>query len=215
MKTLTITIILLISISIKTFSQFENIGKFGVKFSPGISWMQSQSDKNEFNALKFNYNYGLSSELFLSDNYTFVTGLEVSNIRGKMKFLDTDYKRTYKLSYASLPIALKMKTKEINNTRYYAKFGIDTNMLIKATSDDESPQGNRVNVNIYDEVKLFRLDMNIGLGLELKVLESSNIDLGINYNNGFFNALNKQNEISNTYYKANSSYINMSFGFIF
>lgn len=123
--------------------------------------------------------------------------------------------RTYNLKYLEIPLTLKLRTNEIGYITYWGQFGLGLGFNIGAKSDDEitfireyqpddsgTPEVNeqawidtkiasrlREDVDIKDDIGLFRTSLIVGLGMEYNLSGDASITAGIVFNNGFNNVL--------------------------
>lgn len=198
--------------------------RFGLKAAPSINWYRPDNKKdytNDGTLLKFNW--GLSMEFKLSEVASFATGLEVMYDGGKLNFLDTVgyymkddeiqepsddttftfYKlenRRYNVTYISIPLNIKMKTKDIGGLTYYGLFGASLGIKVKAKSDDEVKQ-NMIgslstieDLDISKDMGFMRVGLNIGGGVEWNLSGTTSLVFGLNYNLGFTNVLTKESD---------------------
>ncbi|MFP5471348.1 MAG: outer membrane beta-barrel protein [Bacteroidia bacterium] len=112
------------------------------------------------------------------------------------------YDRSYKANYVALPLGIKMKTNEIGYLTYFGQFGLITGIKTKATANDNSAKydlKNKTaaqkaqvsNLDINDDMQLFRFQLSIGGGAEYNLSGSTALVFGVNYNLGFSNVLKK------------------------
>lgn len=104
--------------------------------------------------------------------------------------------RSYTVSYITLPISLKMKTKEIGSFTYYGQFGLNNSVRWKALAKDDrsliddvtKKVGNAESLSKIDvtkDINLYMGSLNMGLGAELNLSGSTSFTFGLNYNLGF------------------------------
>lgn len=127
--------------------------------------------------------------------------------------------RTYNLKYLEIPLTLKLRTNEIGYITYWAQFGVGLGFNIGAKADDEvkfmkeyyesSDDPNTVeiepevkgwkdsdiksrpydDVEIKDDIGLFRTSLIVAAGVEYNLSGNASIVGGITFNNGFNNIL--------------------------
>ena len=106
--------------------------------------------------------------------------------------------RQYKTTYITIPLALKMKTKEIGTLTYFGQFGVNASFRWKAAADDNVTIINDVSntlgatdskskVDITKDVSIFTAALNFGLGAEMNLSGSTSLTFGLSYNLGFTN----------------------------
>lgn len=111
--------------------------------------------------------------------------------------------RQYKVTYITIPLALKMKTKEIGNMTYFGQIGVNTSIRWKATVNDKvtvindtplptlGATDSKSKVDVTKDVSLIHETLNFGLGTELNLSGSTSIVFGLNYNLGFTNVVKR------------------------
>ncbi len=103
--------------------------------------------------------------------------------------------RTYKVTYITIPLSLKMKTKEIGALTYYGLVGMNNSFRWAATANDElqvidisnaiGAKDNKSKVDITKDISFYTASLNFGLGAELNFSGSTSLVLGLGYNLGF------------------------------
>jgi hypothetical protein len=189
--------------------------RFGLQFSPNISWLKANTAGYESNGTKVGFSYGLSFEYFMSKNYLFSTGLKILNAGGDVKYNDAIgiypavQNKSYKMKYVEIPLLLKLRTNEIGYLTYFGQFGFNTgiNFSSKANTkliSSEIPAGyvsttpgtssGGVDEDTYydADTKFFNLSLVIGAGVEYNISGNTSLMLGITYNNGFVNQLSSK-----------------------
>jgi hypothetical protein len=272
MKKLSLVLTLFLSSSLLVNAQDEKSGKFrfGLQAQPAFTWYKTDSKKLSSGGTKLKFAWGLSTEFKFTENIWFCTGLSVNYDGGVLNFLDStkyfknvdgyaelsavnsaDYvkydmvhlkKRTYNVTYVTLPLNLKMKTNEIGYMRYYGLFGLSLGFRAKATASDEGTElryasgalssGNLVyaqpNTGYNEEktlnnsdMQIFRTGLNIGGGVEWNISGSTSLVFGATYNLGFSNVLKSESKflLTNTNQafkqKATSQNILITIGVLF
>lgn len=109
--------------------------------------------------------------------------------------------RKYMIRYFYLPVALKMKTKQIGMMTYFGQFGLDIRIKTRARVDDNSvSRGSTQNtvdltaLNVDKGVQLLNLGLNIGAGVEYNISGTTSLVGGISYVYGLTNTLTKNYE---------------------
>lgn len=225
-------------LSIATIAQDKTF-RFGLNFTPSVSFLKSDSKDYSSEGSGFGFMYGAVGEWRLADNFALHSGIQIDMFSGgKLMYPDTmsigtplaldsgfiTYK--YKLNYFSIPLILKMKTPEIGYFTYYGKFGITAGMNIKAKANSDYVAGNQValdnktisaeDIDISDDINLFRLNMTIGLGLEYSLAGSTCVYGGLTFQNGFTDILDgKNNPVNNENHSAALKAIQLEIGILF
>jgi len=167
---------LLLAVTISVFGQKH----FRLSFAatPSVNWMNTNSHDADRRKSILGYDFGLNGDFYFSDDerYGLATGLLISNIGGQIAYAANsgfDFSGTtmparsnikYRLRYVEIPWTIKLKTDQFNRVRYWGIFGFSTMINIGATG--ESDNGLLKKSNINDEVNLFNLAMNVGLGYD-------------------------------------------------
>lgn len=219
-----ITLILFTSFLLNLFAQSDekpSVFRFGLKVAPSLTWLSP--DKTKFNNLKvsnggvkFNFAYGLITEFRFAKNYSFLTGVEVTYLGGRINYDDANkvnYRlndstalflksRDYRLQYITVPLALKLKTNEIGYFTYFGQIGVDASFKIKGRANDDGTLFSRDTANVFSlqgiahsesdvdilkQVNLFRIALNVGIGAEWNIAGNTSLLFAVNYNNGFTN----------------------------
>lgn len=114
--------------------------------------------------------------------------------------------RQYKVTYITIPLALKMKTKEIGSMTYFGLIGVNTSVRWKATANDKvtvindlliptlGATDSKSKVDITKDVSLIHETLNFGLGTEMNLSGSTSLTFGLNYNLGFTNVVKSESD---------------------
>lgn len=217
MKKITILSVFLVSLFMMSSAQNEKFFRFGLHGSPGAAWVKPETKEYDSKGFRLGFGYGLITEFSLADNYSFITGIESFYSGGKLeiyKALDSSTTTTlYKFQYLEIPLALKMKTNEINYITYFAKFGGSVNARLSSVADISRKQGSATltfeDQNIKDDVYLFRVAFNVGIGIEYSLGGTTSVLVGLNFNNGLTDIM-KDKDL-----KAKNNYISLNLGVLF
>ena len=122
--------------------------------------------------------------------------------------------RKIKTTHVTIPIALKMMTKEIGGFKYFGIFGGEIGVRVKSRATDKysfsstttgsSLSGTNSNININKDGSLIplRVGMNVGLGAEYRLSGSTSAFISVNYFRSFTNLM--RNESKFMFYDYNS-----------
>lgn len=162
--------------------------------SPQFSWMTSDSKDVRNGMTRLGFAYGVESDVFFnSERYSITTGLTVSSTGGSLtykipvSFSDKQLPGgtivNYYLRYLEIPLAIKLRSKDFNRTRFYAQFGLNNwlNIKNKASTSDRSFN----NESINGEIRLFNVGINVGGGIEYDLGNKNAITGGIIYSGSF------------------------------
>lgn len=119
--------------------------------------------------------------------------------------------RKIKTTHITIPISLKMLTKELSGFRYFGQFGGDIGIRAAAKAEDsysykyeykasggivQSGAGTNPVFDIRKDCSLIpiRFGMNIGLGAEYRMAGSTSLFLSVNYFRSFTNLMAKESD---------------------
>lgn len=185
---------------------FESNGA-GMRFGYGLIVEYKLSNSIGFlTGMEFNA-YG--SKLNVNDTTMFYTPEEANPGAGEtIVYLPSERRLTF--NYFEIPLGLRMRTPEINGLTYFGNFGFNLGFRgNKGVSTDNGilrtdritvvnsvpvrevsrVQQERPDVNIKEEMGLFRLALNVGVGAEYRLVKDGSTSLlfSVNYLNGFSN----------------------------
>ena len=164
--------------------------------SPSINWMSTQSHEVNNQKPILGYDFGISGDIFFSENehYSLLTGLQVINTGGTVGYLATkeftfagemlqpSTEIKYRLRYIEVPLAIKLKTNQFHRLYYWGQFGLSSMVNIGANGD--SSDGKLHKNNIHDEVNMFNLAMNVGVGVDFDLGANNSVSAGLIFQNG-------------------------------
>ncbi len=119
--------------------------------------------------------------------------------------------RKIKTTHITIPLMLKMMTKELSGFKYFGMFGGELGIRIKARAEDKYTSttfnnngvlatnvtgGTNSNININKDCAIIplRVGMNIGIGTEYRIAGSTSIFLSVNYFHSFTNLMRKESK---------------------
>ena len=196
--------------------------RFGAYLAPNMSWMRptaSTDDTKTFNVQnegsRIGFTYGLMVDYFFAENYGIVTGLQVNSTGGNIltqrvapsaaiNTVNTaDFE--YKLQFLEIPLALKLRTDEINKFRFFGQLGVSLgfNIAKKANYTVQYIDNNGAAMTATGEnekltggvgsIAPAMLQMNIGAGAEYPLTAKLSAYVGLFFNNGFLPDATKPN----------------------
>jgi hypothetical protein len=96
-------------------------------------------------------------------------------------------------TYVTVPLILKMKTKEISGFKYFVDFGANVGVLASAKADDNTTDGysnfSYKSLSIYKDCNPIRVGLNVGGGAEYRLAGTTSIFLSVNYVNSFISVV--------------------------
>ena len=210
--------------------------RFGVKIAPGISFLRIGKTGQERDGVDYSFGYGLQYEYGFSEYFSISTGFLMNSFRGDVTFTENNpvyfvfnetisgnkktittdqiYGRQYTFKAVDIPVALKLRTPEIGYLTYFAEFGTTLSVIYDSYSSKNEVflattksflSGDNEKIET-DDVNLFKLGLNLGLGVEYNLVGNTSLLVGLNWVNGFTNVLKKKsNEI---FYKSSDNQLN-------
>jgi len=178
--------------------------RFGIQFSPTITWMNSADNIVNSNGTAFGGpKLGMVMEKYFRENYAFTFGLGFAfNQGGVLKHdfggdlwanstlsnsiyhdLPDGVNLRYSLQYVEIPVGLKMKTQEFGYIRYFAEIPFTIGILTQAQGAVEGTNINTDKENIRDDVNLFAISWGLGGGIEYSIGPSTSLVGGLYYQN--------------------------------
>ncbi len=186
--------------------QYKRVS-LGITFSPTASWLRYGDNEAFESKYKFGFGYGLLADFGISENYYFSTGLVINQLNAQATDRQTNtpdiLTRDYRIQYAEIPVALKLKSTQRYFRSYYGQFGFTTGFKLNAKEAIDG--GNRTSIG--DEANFLRLALLIGGGVEWQLDHNMVMMTGLSFNNGFTQSL-KTGEPRN-------SYVAFNFGIFF
>ncbi|HBL74518.1 MAG: hypothetical protein A2W90_20740 [Bacteroidetes bacterium GWF2_42_66] len=165
--------------------------------SPSLNWMSSDTKEVQKGQPVLGYDFGVNVDYYVAQNeqYSISTGIFITNAGGQLEFntqeqfrfadeyLEPSTKVKYYLRYIEVPALIKMKTSQFHRTTFWGQFGLSgmVNIGAKGTSNDEVLD----KTNISDEVNMFNLALNVGLGFEFDLGGNNAFTTGLVFKNGF------------------------------
>lgn len=156
--------------------------RLGFLLSPQVSWIGTDNKALESSGSYLGYNFGVMLDRFFAKNYAFTTGLTINSTGGAIKYpanaasFEPAFTRKYQLKYVEVPIALKLKSSDVNRLVFNGQFGLSNQVNVKAVDGD----GN----NIDDQVRLFDIGYHFGGGIEYSLGGNTAVMFGLIFHNG-------------------------------
>ena len=182
---------------------------YGLQYEYGFSEYFSISTGFLMNSFRGDVTYTENNPVFFVFNET------VSGNKNKIT-TEQIYGRQYTFKSVDIPVALKLRTAEIGYLTYFAEFGTTVSVIydsysskneVSLSSGDTKSFLSADNEKIdTEDVNLFKLGLNLGLGVEYNLVGNTSLLVGLNWINGFTNVLKKKsNEI---FYKSSGNQLN-------
>lgn len=181
--------------------------QLGLTASPSFGWIKSDNDAISREGTKFGFNFGITGDFNIAENYSISTGILVLNTGGKISFPDIQDVGTsaapqvvegrseadIHLKYIEIPLTLKLKTNQIGYWTYYGQFGFgaavnyDADADINFSNPNSSSDVSMEEVDFQDEVNFFRASLIVGAGAEYNISGNTSLLFGVSFDNGFTN----------------------------
>jgi hypothetical protein len=147
---------------------------------------------NNPSANTINYFYNIADDAIVKYDHT----LAGSNLYTHYQLNE----RKYNITYITLPLTLKMKTKEIGDFVYYGQIGINNSFRWKASATDQLTVINdnthtleatdrKSQIAVTKDVSFYTASLNFGLGAEMNISGTTAFTFGLNYKLGFTNVV--------------------------
>lgn len=192
--------------------------ELGLKAHPVFGWIKPSSDNMGSDGNITGFSYGLMGDFYISERYTFSTGLGITSTGGKTREPDAGGNTLlskYRLQYVEIPLRLRLKTDQNGPWVFYGLFGLESGVNVKARADRttiqlENPdiKEDASKVDVDDEITAFRLGLAIGGGAIYDLSNSTRLLGGISFNNGFTDLFEGER-------KGTASYIALNLGLFF
>ena len=196
MKTRFILLCVLIFFVFTEINAQEKKVALGLGISPTVNWMKTKSEGLTSDGSKIGFKYGLMADFNFGENYALATGIFINNSGGKIQALEVidslekSVSYNIKLQSIEIPLTLKMKTKEIGYLKYYGQFGFSPQLIINSSADIEvDGQEKKKNVDMQNRIADLDLALVLGIGIEYNVSGTTNLVIGVSYQNGFIDML--------------------------
>jgi hypothetical protein len=173
---------------------------FGLHADPAISWFSSDINEVRNNGARPGFIFGLTFNRYFSPNYSISTGISIINTGGKLitdratdillgkheiKLTTVPAGKTviYKIQYLSVPLGLKLQTKQIGYITFFSDIGLDPKVVIGGKAD--IPFLDIKGESALRELKTFNLSYHVTGGIEYSVGGNTALIFGLNFDNNF------------------------------
>lgn len=212
MKKFIIAIAFLLFIT-NTYSQQKKF-RFGLQYTNGISFMNSDNVDIENAKIGYAFNYGLITEFYFNNNYAIGSGLSISHPRASRSntpsiaaivndttstyAFDNNIvdgaKEIYKLTYVEIPLVFKLKTNEMGYFKYFGEFGFVNSFRVRSrfTIDGSEIQNESINKSLDPfglKTGFYNASLKVGGGFEYTISDKTALLVELSFNNGFVNIL--------------------------
>jgi hypothetical protein len=174
---------------------------FSLHFDPLISWFSTESYNTRNDGVVPGFNFGISHNRSFSPYYSFSSGINIIYTGGRLINRETtqlDLKNysssvitvqsgeaiTYRITYISIPLGLKLQTDKIGYGRFFTDLGFDPKIVIAGRAD--IPSLDIYGANAMPELNIFNLSFHIMAGMEYPLTPNNNFIIGLGFENNLF-----------------------------
>lgn len=180
MKKLNFLYLFLVLFSLSISQEFNNKlnnTRMGLYITPAINFISTDLQGVETNN-NLGVVYGYAIELPLSINHYLESGFAITYKGGGIEQSETNI-GDYKVQYMTIPIFIKMRSRQVGYFNYFARIGPSLNFKIKEKiTHDESAKGSVIDIAIF-------------LGAEYSLGGDTSVEASIFYNNNITNSMNE------------------------
>jgi len=162
----------------QNFNEKLKNSRMGLFISPSINFITTDLEQVEKNS-KMGLIYGWAIEMALNEHHRLESGFSISYKGGELSNIGSEaVSNAYQVQYISLPIFIKMRSREVANFNYFARIGPSINFKIK---DKNSENAETTHPAI--------IDISIFLGTEYSLGGKTAVEASFFYNNNITNAI--------------------------
>ena len=174
---------------------------FSLHFDPLLSWYSTDSYDTRTDGVVPGFNLGISYNKYFSPNYSFSTGLNIINAGGRLINRDITHFElknysssvltvqsgeaiTYRVTYLSVPLGIKLQTNQIGYGRFFTDVGLDPKIVVGGRVD--IPSLDIKGGNATSELNTFNLAYHIMAGIEYPLAGSNSFIIGVGFEKDLF-----------------------------
>jgi hypothetical protein len=174
---------------------------FSMHFDPLISWFSTNSYETRNDGVVPGFNFGISHNTYFTPNYSFSTGIniiyaggglinsettsfELKNYDHGIVIVPSGEEITYRITYLSVPLGIKLQSSQMGYGRFFTDFGFDPKIVIGGRAD--IPSLYIKGGNALPELNTFNLSFHIMAGMEYPLSGTNSMVFGIGFENNFF-----------------------------
>jgi hypothetical protein len=174
---------------------------FSIHFDPLLSWFSTDSYDTRTDGVVPGFNFGISYNKYFSPNYSFSTGLNIINAGGRLINRDITHFElknyssailtvqpgeaiTYRVTYLSVPLGLKLQTNQIGYGRFFIDVGLDPKIVVGGRAD--IPSLDIKGGNATSELNTFNLSYHIMAGMEYPLAGNNSFIIGVGFEKDLF-----------------------------
>jgi hypothetical protein len=174
---------------------------FSIHFDPLISWFSTDSYATRNDGVVPGFNFGISYNKFFGPNYSFSTGLNIINSGGRLINRDVTHFElknysstiltiqpgetiTFRVTYLSVPLGLKLQTNQVGYGRFFTDVGLDPKIVVGGRAD--IPSLDIKGGNATTELTTFNLSFHIMAGMEYPLSGNNSFIIGVGFEKDLF-----------------------------
>ena len=170
--------------------------RMGLYVSPAINFIKNDSENIDTKS-KMGVVYGYAVEIGLNETHKLESGLAISYKGGRAFNPDeTDYK----IQYITLPIFIKMRSREMFQLNWFARIGPSIHFKIKEMVTP--PENTDINAAI--------VDLSIFLGAEYSLGGKTSVEASLFFNNNITDAIADGEDMQTLFHQ-----VGLRLGFLF
>tara|TARA_Y100001968_G_C19448252_1_gene766720 strand:- start:2399 stop:3088 length:690 start_codon:yes stop_codon:yes gene_type:complete len=177
------------------FNEKLEYSRMGLYFAPAVNFIQTDSDVETNSNIGVVYGYAL--EMSLNKNHYLESGFSISykggditqtivtetpNTDGSTTTNSQQITNDYKVEYITVPIFIKMRSREVGYFHYFARIGPSMNFKIKDLITASGDNARRISV-----------DLSIFLGAEYSLGGKTAIASSLFFTNNITNSITNKN----------------------
>jgi len=148
--------------------------RMGLYISPTFNFIQTDSKESETNSNP-GVIYGYAFELGLNENHYLESGFSISYKGGGITQNVSTETIEYKVEYITIPLFIKMRSRQIGYLNYFARIGPSINFKIKEETNNKA--------------RTAAVDISIFLGAEYSLGGETSIEASLFFNNNITNSI--------------------------
>ncbi|MGB8490478.1 MAG: outer membrane beta-barrel protein [Bacteroidales bacterium] len=190
-------LILTLLLASTTLTMAQNY-RFGAYISPLLSWFRTDLKEVRNEGARAGYDLGIRLEKPLSEFASLTGGLSLKTSGGRLvsnsssTFWFPDYSVAvaagepviYKISYLSVPVGIKLRTRENGYLTYFAEPGLDPAVVVSGKVD--IPSIDIKGMRAMTEITRFNIGYHVNGGIEYSINGSTSLVLGAGFESTFF-----------------------------
>lgn len=174
---------------------------FSIHFDPLISWFSTDSYDTRNDGVVPGFNIGISYNKYFGPNYSFSSGINIISAGGRIINRDLTHFElknysstiltvqpgeaiTYRVTYLSVPLGIKLQTDQMGYGRFFTDVGIDPEIVVGGRAD--IPSLDIKGGNAMEELNLFNLSYHIMVGMEYPLAGSNSFIIGVGFEKNLF-----------------------------